>query len=123
VVERDVADAGIEGLSADRRFSTAYNAALQVASIALHAAGYRAVGAGHHWTTIQSLPAVMGREAQERADYLDSCRTKRNITNYDRAGEVSEDEAEEILDEVRRFREDLITWLKAEHPELLPENL
>jgi hypothetical protein len=34
VVDRDLADAGIAQLSTDRRFATAYNAALQLATIA-----------------------------------------------------------------------------------------
>jgi hypothetical protein len=44
LVARDLADAGIAGLSADRRFATAYNAALQAANIAIAfaCAGYRA---------------------------------------------------------------------------------
>jgi hypothetical protein len=32
LIARDLADAGIVGLSADRRFATAYNAALQAAT-------------------------------------------------------------------------------------------
>ena len=63
VVDRDLADAGVAKLSADRRFSTTYNAALQLATIALHAAGYRAGGAGHHWTTFHVLPEIMGARA------------------------------------------------------------
>ena len=35
LVSRDLADAGIAGLSAERRFATAYNAALQAANIAI----------------------------------------------------------------------------------------
>jgi hypothetical protein len=72
VVERDLADAAITKVSTDRRFATAYNAALQLATIALHAAGYRAAGKGHHWATIQALPAVMGPQARMRADYSES---------------------------------------------------
>lgn len=48
VADRDLADAEIPQLSSDRRFATAYNAALQMATIALYAAGFRACGAGHH---------------------------------------------------------------------------
>jgi hypothetical protein len=33
VVDRDLADAAVTGISADRRFATAYNAALQLATI------------------------------------------------------------------------------------------
>ncbi len=53
--DRDMADAQITGLSIDRRFATAYNAALIVAIAALAASGYRAPNEGHHFWTIQSL--------------------------------------------------------------------
>jgi len=121
VIDRDLADAEIPQLSTDRRFATAYNAALQMATIALYAAGFRAVGAGHHWATFQALSEVMGPQAQIRADYLDSCRSKRNVTDYDRAGEISQREVEEILAEARAFRDDLIDWLKRNHPTLWPK--
>jgi len=121
VVERDLTDASFPQLSTDRRFATAYNAALQLATVILHAAGYRAAGAGHHWATFNALPAIMGPEAQKRADYLDSCRTKRNITDYDRAGEISLGEAEELLAEVRAFRTELLDWLRATYPDLFPK--
>lgn len=120
VVDRDLADASITQLSADRRFATAYNAALALATIALHVAGYRTAGAGHHWATFQMLPEIMGTQAQPRADYLNACRSKRNITDYDRAGEISETEVTEILDEARVFRADLIAWLRTHRPGLLP---
>ena len=81
VVDRDLADAAIKEISADRRFATAYNAALQLATIVLHASGYRTGKAGHHWVTFKSLPEVMGPEAQERADYFNSCRSTRNVTD------------------------------------------
>jgi hypothetical protein len=121
VVDRDLADAGIRQLSADRRFATAYNAALQLASIVLHAAGYRTAGSGHHWATFYVLPEIMGHPAQSRADYLDNCRSKRNVTDYDRAGEISDREVEEILAEARAFRSDVVSWLRKNHAGLLPE--
>lgn len=121
VVDRDLADARVSGLSADRRFATAYNAALQLATIVLHAAGYRAAGVGHHWTTLQVLPALLGARAQARADYLDSCRSKRNAADYDQAGQVSDQEAADLLAEARALRRDVLAWLKAHHPTLLPQ--
>ena len=120
VVDRDLADAAILQLSTDRRFATAYNAALQLATIALHASGYRAVGAGHHWATFHVLPEIMGPQTQARADYFDSCRSKRNVTDYDRAGEISAHDADEILAEARVFREELLDWLKKNHARLVP---
>jgi hypothetical protein len=118
VVDRDLADAEVAQLSTDRRFATAYNAASQLATVALHAAGYRAAGAGHHWATIQVLPEIMGAQAVARADYLDNCRAKRNVSDYDRVGEISEREVEEIIAEVRAFRANLQGWLKKMHPTL-----
>lgn len=120
VVDRDLADAAFPQISADRRYVTAYNAALALATIALHAFGYRAVGLGHHRTTIQMLPDILGPEAQARADYLDNCRTRRNTADYDRAGTVSGTEAEELLAEVMAFRASVLEWLRMKHPSLLP---
>ena len=53
VIERDLRDAGISGLSADRSFATAYNAALQTAKMAIACAGYRVVGQGHHQVSFE----------------------------------------------------------------------
>lgn len=64
VVDRDLEDASLDQLSADRRFATAYNAALQLATIALHCAGYRTAGYAHHFITIQVLPEIMGDQLQ-----------------------------------------------------------
>jgi hypothetical protein len=41
VVDRDLEDAALEELSDDRRFATAYNAVLQLATMAIACAGYR----------------------------------------------------------------------------------
>lgn len=121
IVDRDLADAAVAQLSTDRRFATAYNAALQLATIALHASGYRAAGTGHHWATFHVLPEILGPQTQARADFLDHCRSKRNLADYDRAGEISEREAEEILLEARAFREELLAWLRNNHRTLVPK--
>jgi hypothetical protein len=39
LIVRDMADAGVPGLSADRRFATAYNAALQLSKMVLACTG------------------------------------------------------------------------------------
>lgn len=48
IVERDLANAKVSGLSEDWRFNIACNAALQAASAALAAAGFRAAREQHH---------------------------------------------------------------------------
>ena len=121
LVERDIRDAMIVQLSADRRFATVYNAALQLATIALHVGGYRVKGgsAGHHWVTISSIPDIMGRNQKNRSDYFNACRTKRNITDYDRVGEISEEEVSDLIREVKEFKRDVITWIKQKYHDLL----
>jgi len=118
VVERDITDASIEVVSADRRFAIAYNAALQLATIALYCKGYKAVGPGQHFTALQTIKETMGQEFRNRADYFDMCRTKRNITDYDRAGEISEGEAIELLQEVKDFKQEVADWLHQRYPKL-----
>ena len=48
IADRDLSDSASPGLSPDWRLSIAYNAALQLATAALAASGYRTVGEGHH---------------------------------------------------------------------------
>ena len=117
IAQRDLSDAAVIGLSIDRRFFIAYDAALTLATVPLFCAGYETHGLGHHWITFKALPDVMGEEFVELADYFDVCRTKRNVGTYDRGGQISESEVEELLEEGRGFREKVIDWLKRNYPE------
>jgi hypothetical protein len=85
VIERDLADAAISALSADRRFATAYNAALQTATMAVACAGYRTSGLGHHETTFEAADLAIGDGSAALTAYFESCRRKRNTLDYDRA--------------------------------------
>ena len=68
VVARDLADAKVEGLSADRRFATAYNAALQAANMAIACAGYRVTAkTGHHKITFYSATLALGAGSERRS--------------------------------------------------------
>ena len=111
----------LKGLSTDRKFATVYNAALQLSTIVLHAAGYRTKGhtGGHHWVTVLSFPDIMGKNQKTRSDYFNACRAKRNVTDYDRVGEISESDLAELLKEVLSFRKDVIAWLLEYHPTLI----
>lgn len=48
--DRNIADAQLEGLSAENRFDAAYKAVMQLANVALNANGYRTLTSkpGHH---------------------------------------------------------------------------
>src|SRR5882724_11257934 len=56
IVARDLEDAAIQELSDDRRFATAYNAALQTAKMAIACAGYQLASTpGHHRLTFETV--------------------------------------------------------------------
>jgi hypothetical protein len=119
VVARDLADASIDGLSADRRFATAYNAVLQVAKIVIACAGYRVAGLGHRHTTFEAIELAMGASIAGLAAYFDTCRMKRNIVDYDMANVISDTEAEELMREAENFRQLAEAWITANHPHFM----
>jgi uncharacterized protein (UPF0332 family) len=121
VIDRDLADASVDAISADRRFAIAYEAALQLATITVYASGYETRGTGHHFNTFQALRETMGATGEDYADYFDTCRSKRATTSYDRAGEISDTEVEALLEEVKGFREKVLAWLRKNHPQLADE--
>ena len=119
IAKRDLNDASVQDLSTDRRFLIAYEGVLTLATIPLYCAGYETYGRGHHWMTFRILPDVMGEKYSDLADYFDQCRTKRNVGTYDRGGQISESEVEELIAEVKSFYEDVIDWLKRNHTNLI----
>jgi hypothetical protein len=119
IAKRDLNDASVQDLSTDRRFLIAYEGALTLATIPLYCAGYETYGRGHHWLTFRILPEVMGDEYSNLAEYFDQCRTKRNVGTYDRGGQISESEVDELLAEVKSFYEDVMDWLKRNHSNLI----
>ncbi len=117
LVERDFADASRKEISSDWRYNIAYNAGLQLATVVLYAAGYRTGrGEGKHYRVIQALPLVMGPQFAAKRDYLDNCRRKRNVSEYDAAGTISVKETEDLLQTVKGFKVEVIDWLKENHP-------
>lgn len=118
IVDRDLKDAA-HGISSDWRFGIAYNAALKLCTIVLFGEGYRAAQAGQHYYTIQAMPLILGEEQLETAAYLDACRKRRNIVEYESVGGISEDDVDELCSFVKAFKETVLTWLKKHHPGLL----
>ena len=111
VIARDFADASLDGVSADRRFATAYNAALQAAKIAIAFAGYRVVGAGHHRISFEVVKLAIGKAADPYSDYFDRCRGKRNLIDYDDVFVATETEAKEIVTKAKEFVNMLEQWI------------
>lgn len=116
--DRDIHDCQADGLSSDWKMNIAYNAALQAASAALAACGYRASRQLHHYRTIQSLVHTIEIETDVVVQ-LDQFRKKRNIGGYEQAGLISQKEAHEMLTLAREIRDKVLCWFEANHPELL----
>ena len=117
LIDRDSSDCQSPGLSADWRLGIAYNAALQVAVAGLAAEGYRVARESHHFRALQSLAFTLGCDAPLIAQ-LDAFRKKRNISDYEQAGTISDQEAEEMLLTARDLRAKVEDWLRREHADL-----
>src|SRR3954468_18040369 len=99
IVDRELKDSQIEGISSDGKFTHAYRASLTLATILLYVSGYApARGQSHHYRTIVSIPKILGDEANDDTEYLEKCRVKRNAAEYDSANEASEVEAHELIE-------------------------
>ena len=119
LVERDLTDASRPEISTDWRFNIAYNARLQLATLALYVAGYRTGrGESKHYRVIQALPLVLGQEFVPTRDYLENCRRKRNVSEYDTAGTISVKEADDLLQTVQELKAKIEQWLQKNHADL-----
>src|SRR5438132_6936910 len=118
IVDRDLKDAQ-GNISADWKFGIAYNAALKLCTILLHASGYRPEQKLGHYRTIMALPLILGESRKDDSEYLDACRAKRNTVEYDTAGAATEDNAAELIDFVTDLRQDVLAWLRKNHSELV----
>ena len=119
LVNRDLQDAEIEGLSDDRRFATAYNAVLQLSKMAIACSGYRVSSnkVGHHRTTFEAVKnAVPSRDVANLADYFETCRRKRNLIDYDATEVASETEADELVKKGREFQTIIEDWISDNYP-------
>jgi len=116
---RNLADAGVDAISCETRFDSAYKAIMQVALVALMANGFRpdTNRPGHHMTVIQSLPKSIGLP-NERMVVLDVLRRKRNLTDYS-GGWVDETSMEQCIAEAKALLRDVEAWLQEHRPELL----
>lgn len=118
LADRDLRECRAVGLSPDWRLAIAYNSALQASAAALAAAGYRAARDVHHYRVIQSLAYTIGADPGLVAK-LDAFRKKRNISDYERSGSVSDQEAEEMFVLAQELKISVESWLRERYPGLL----
>ena len=122
ISDRDLAACQVKQLPPDWRFMIAYSAALQAATAALAAAGYRAARDHHHYRVIQSLEFTTA-PGQKLIDTFDGFRKKRNVSSYDVAGSVSDKEADEMFKLAASLRADVEKWIRASRPELFKSSV
>lgn len=89
---------------------------------ALATAGYRASRESHHYRVIQSLELTVVKDAK----FIRSCdafRKKRNVSNYDIDGGISDREVQEMIAIAESLREDVEHWIRTNHARLLGKSL
>ncbi len=118
IVDRDLLDAK-GNISPDWRFGIAYNSALKLCTILLYAEGYHPTHTLQHYRSIAALPLILGSGKKADAEYLENCRKKRNVVEYDYVGGASAKDAEELIEFVNELKDEVLKWLKAKHPELV----
>src|SRR5438034_8639110 len=99
VVERELADAAVAGLSDDGRFTHAYDAALLLCKLALHASGFEVQkrAAGHHALWINSLEFTLGDTHKGTLIHLSKSSKLRHTSLYDHAGVAQKQDADDLL--------------------------
>ena len=116
---RHIADAKVNAISAETRFTSAYTAIRMLADVGLHAHGYRTLTSkpGHHQTAIQTLPTTLGVDSQTLIR-LDKLRKQRNITEY--TGDlIPESAVAECVSQAQALHAATRNWLKANKSDLL----
>jgi len=120
VADRALKDCQVVGLSSEGKLDMAHNAALQSSAAALAAAGYRASREAYHYYVIQSLSFTL--QLEERIiRRLNKLRLKRNISDYERTGMVTEQEAQEMVELAKLIRQQAEEWIRNNHKELARE--
>ncbi|MEP7326726.1 MAG: hypothetical protein ABI836_12315 [Gemmatimonadota bacterium] len=119
VADRNLADAGIDELSADARMGFAHAASIAVANAALAAAGYRPGRERHHERLIDSLAHTVGADSKTIRRLHDQ-RVSRNTMTYERIGTVTEQEAKDAVVHANELTAIVRKWLMKEHPKLMP---
>jgi hypothetical protein len=118
VCDRDLEKVKIIELGSDWRLSIAHNAALQAATAALAASGYKARSQGQHYIALHSLAFTL-KLSPAVIKCLDKFRQKRNISDYERAGAVTEEEAKEMIALAVKLRANVEKWLRTNYPDLI----
>jgi uncharacterized protein (UPF0332 family) len=121
LAERHLSDAVSGTISVEARHNIAYAAARVIAEAVMLAEGYRpGRRMGKHAAVFRFLAVAGEGRWNAEAGYFDRARKKRNESEYERTGTISEHEMTEIISEATRFLADVSAWLAAAHLEYGP---
>ena len=112
IVERDISDSKASDVSFDWQFGIAYNAALKLATILVRGSNFRVKSGGHHMNTILMIPLILGEKMKDDSEYLDACRRKRNIVEYDYIGGATDKDVKELQEFIFEFKDIVEKWLE-----------
>ena len=105
IVERELRDATVEGISLDAKLGMLYNATLKLADVALRRAGYRATGSRHHYYVSNSIPLTMGDEWTRETRFLAEIQKLRHRADYESVGVATEIQVTELREIVERLQQ------------------
>lgn len=108
-----------DDISLDWRLRMAYEANLDLATMALRAEGFRVPSAdGHHYRTIESLRLTINLHSNQ-VRILQSIREKRNLVSYDAFGIVTEADVHAAIQIAGELETLVLEWLRTTHPDLM----
>ena len=120
IAEAKLGDAGVEGHTDDTTFTLAYDAVRAAAEAVMAAEGFRSVsGEGQHAAVFEFLGEVEDGCWVEEAREFDRARKKRNVSQYERFGMITETQAADICASALMFVSEVREWLRKRG--LLPE--
>jgi len=112
IAEAKLRDAKVEGHSDDTTFTLAYDAARAAAEAVMAAEGYRPKsGEGQHAVVFEFLAEVSDGRWEDEASRFNRARRKRNVSQYDRFGEISGTQAENMVADAEAFVSEVNEWL------------
>ena len=70
--------------------------------------------------SFEATELTIGVRVSALVAYFELCRRKRNTLDYDVANVVSDTEASELLRKAQEFKQEVETWIAANHSSLVP---
>ncbi len=87
----------------DWAFAITYNSILQLSVAYMNYLGYRPRAGAKHVNTFKFMEKALSKDQQSMVRRIQKLRRKRNITIYERAGEITEKEVRDIVEFATRY--------------------